>query len=129
MIKETALTLTIDRDGVFDLLTKTKLALQMTASFMRSTHQIKDGIITEVLAAYIEALVSALEQGLDTVVVQQLEPLILTLAQAGGDETLAETGELLQAQIKEFIEIINESKSEDHQDEPLLIDLGDDTIN
>ncbi len=130
MIKETALTLTVDRAGILDLLGKTKIALQVTASFMRSTNQVVESIVAEVLGAYIEALASALEQDLDEVVVQQLEPLILTLAEAGGDETLAESGEILQGQIREFIEMIELVKGKKEPNtEPLMIDLDDDTIH
>lgn len=128
-IKESSISLTVNRTGVIDLLVKTKQALELTAGFMRSSGMVIDSIVTHVLSAYIETLAAAMEQDLDEQIVQQLKSLVIPLAVASGDPEIDEQSKILDHQIDQFTEVIRQIKGmqASPDDEPLMI-MGPDDI-
>ena len=119
--------MTVNRDGIVDLLARTHQALRITAGMMREQGLIKDSIAAEGCGAFIEALAAALEHDIDEVLVAQLVPLIKALAQATGDENYETESTLLQEQVNEFIHMIRLARGTDN--DPLEITIESGTIN
>lgn len=124
-----AISLTVDRSGIIDLLAKTQQAIRMTAGFMHSAGQVRNSIMAELIGAYIESLAVGWEKDLDLILIEQLQPLVLSLAQAGGEDDLEETAETLAKQLETFKNIIKQAKATESGEEILIISEESGSIN
>lgn len=86
-------------------------------------HNPKDSIVAELLGAYLEALAASLEHDIDETLAKQLPPLVKAFAAATGDTDYEHEGKVLEAQIAEFVNIIEEIRGKTDK-EPLQV-MGD----
>ncbi len=122
MIQETSINLTLNRNGLVDLLIKTQQAFQITAKLIADASP-KDSIAAELVGAYLEALAASLEHDIDETLAKQLPPLVKAFAKATGDEDYEHEGRVLDAQVAEFVNIIEEIRGKANK-EPIMV-VGD----
>lgn len=127
-MNETSVNLTVDRNGIVDLLIKNSQALRITAELLKSLGMMKDSAMAEISGAYLEALAAALERDIDEALVAQFVPLIRALAVAMGDEDIEEQQKVLQEQTDEIINMIKQSRGQINE-EPLAIMIDSEVIH
>jgi hypothetical protein len=117
-MNDTAITLTVNKEGILDLLAKTGQTLHIAAMFLKQTGNVVDSIAAEVCSSYLEALAAGLEHNLEEQVIRQLMPLTIALAKATGEEGVEENTEVLKGQIEEMVQMVKEARE---TKEPYLI--------
>lgn len=129
MLDDTAIKLEVSRSGVIDSLARISQALHITAHFMRADEQERNAITTEMVSYYLEALAAGLEQDSDESIAQQLVPLVIGLAQAGGEEDLEERAGVLQKQVQAGIEAIGKAREEEGKIDNILVFPGNNLVH